>query len=117
MKGKHLIGMCELCSERFCKRCSDADDPLKNCSRGCEIKHEYRDEKIVRAVLSLDGDHACALVGANLQDGEAEFEKLDYEVHESRYQCERSACFKALTRLRERLGIEITYAMGAGMSV
>jgi hypothetical protein len=26
-----------------------------------------------RAVVSIDGDHACALLGPNLQEGEAEF--------------------------------------------
>ena len=70
-----------------------------------------------RAVLSIDGDCACALLGPNIQEGEAEFVKIDYSAHYLKSHAERAAAYKALVALRKRLGIEITYAMGAGFQV
>ena len=68
----------------------------------------------MRAVLSIDGECACALLGTNLQEGEAEFVKIDYDSPPLRSQAERKAAFLALQALRERLGTDLTYAMGAG---
>ena len=70
---------------------------------------------IARAVLSLDGDCACALLGPNLQEGEAEFVKVDYSTSLPEWKAERRAAFLALEALRKRLGIEITYAIGDGL--
>ena len=72
--------------------------------------------EIARAVLSLDGDCGCALLGVNLQEGEAEFVKVDYSTSMPDWRAERAAAFRALIKLRERLGIEITYAIGQGLS-
>lgn len=71
-----------------------------------------------RAILSVDGSHACALLGANLQEGEAEFEEIVYPDGRDASDCyrhERAAAFRAPDKLRKRLGIEITYAIGDGL--
>ena len=70
--------------------------------------------EIQRAVLSIDGNCGCALLGPNLQEGEVEFVEIDYRGFEpwSAEGCkaETKACFLALGALRKRLGIPITYA-------
>ena len=74
--------------------------------------------ELPRALLSIDGSHACALLGENLQDGEAEFVEIVYpdgKNASNSYLHERAAAFKALHNLRARLGLEITYALGAGL--
>ena len=71
-----------------------------------------------RAVLSVDGDSACALLGENLQEGEAEVVKIEYTEGKNDYNgyiYERRAAFEALHRLRNRLGMHITYALGRGL--
>jgi hypothetical protein len=65
-----------------------------------------------RAVLTIDGNCGCALLGENLQEGEAEF----VEIEEGRYpDTHLVACKKALHKLRERLGLsELSYYFGQG---
>lgn len=66
--------------------------------------------KYPRAVLSVDGDHGCALLGKNLQEGEAEFVKVEKRPDEHITQAEVRACWAAFKNLKQRLGIEMTYA-------
>jgi hypothetical protein len=71
-----------------------------------------------RAILKIDGSHACALLGDNIQDGEAEFVEIIYpngKNSSDSYKHERASAFRALHRLRDRLGINITYALGEGL--
>ena len=65
-----------------------------------------------RAVLTIDGNCGCALLGPDLQEGEAEF----VEIEEGRYpDTHLVACKKALKKLRERLGLpELSYYFGQG---
>lgn len=74
---------------------------------------------IPRAILSIDGSHACALLGINLQEGESEFGEIVYPDGKDAggaWKHERTAALKALSNLRKRLGVEITYALGYGLS-
>lgn len=74
--------------------------------------------ELQRAILNIDGSHACALLGENIQDGEAEFVEIVYPNGKNAsdaYRYERKAAFVALNNLRKRLGIEITYALGQGL--
>jgi hypothetical protein len=70
--------------------------------------------KIERAIIGVDGDHAFALAGADLQEGEAEFVKIDCTEPKwtSAYEIAASyAATKALNNLRLRLKKPITYAL------
>lgn len=66
-------------------------------------------QKVERAVLSVDGDHGCALLGENLQEGEAEFVKVDKGPDEPLHLAETRACTKALRALEARLGRRLSY--------
>lgn len=55
-----------------------------------------------RAVLGVDGNAAFALLGDNLQEGEAEFVEINYDESRS-YVCELRAAKQALFNLRRRL--------------
>ncbi len=62
--------------------------------------------------LSMDGNCGCALLGPNLQDGEAEFVCIDDapEVHKGNVKsCERWAMAQAHKRLCKRLGEQLRY--------
>lgn len=64
-----------------------------------------------RAVLSVDGDHGCALLGVNLQEGEAEFVKVTPRPDEHLCYAEQRACYAALKALRARVGKpDLSYA-------
>lgn len=63
-----------------------------------------------RAVLSVDGDHGCALLGENLQEGEAEFVKVEKRPDEHITRAESRACTQAYRNLCARLGRQISYA-------
>jgi len=93
----------------------ESNEPLICALCGLDIKNEiYK----ARAILSIDGSHACALLGKNLQEGEAEFVEIIYPDGKNAsdaYKPERAAAFRALYKLRKRLGIEITYALGQGL--
>lgn len=65
--------------------------------------------KMQRAVLGIDGNCGFALVGENIQEGEAEFEEIRSTEPEwtSAYQREaKLAINRAYRRLKERLGLE-----------
>ena len=66
--------------------------------------------RLERAVLSIDGNCGCALLGDNLQEGEAEFVEIVPRADEHLYHAEVRACWAALNNLRKRLGRPITYA-------
>lgn len=81
-----------------------------------------------RAELGIDGNCGFALLGANIQEGEAEFVEIpavqpDNSTHHERYTQENtasrdqaaqlSACKEALRRLRVRLGKpDLSYYFG-----
>lgn len=80
--------------------------------------------KVERAVLSVDGNCGCALLGENLQEGEAEFVEIDSPIQPGTDEWPRRyfyrlwedaaarACGIAYRRLRERLpGRVISYAL------
>lgn len=87
-------------------------------------------EKYGRAELGIDGNCGFALLGPNLQEGEAEFveiaevdrstlpntrhEQFTGEVEMGRKMgAKLSACQKAMAKLRERLGApELSYYFG-----
>ena len=54
---------------------------------------------------SVDGDHGCALIGANLQEGEAEFVQVAPRDLEPVYMAETRACYQAFHKLLLRLGL------------
>lgn len=55
------------------------------------------------AEFGVDGDHAFVLLGPNLQEGEAEFVKIDQEDSAG---AAMAACRLAHARLCERLGLD-----------
>jgi len=63
-----------------------------------------------RAILSVDGNAGCALLGENLQEGEAEFVVVAQRPGEHLYEAEVRACWAAFKNLRTRLGKEMSYA-------
>jgi hypothetical protein len=61
-----------------------------------------------RVVLSVDGNCGCALLGGNIQEGDAEFVEILYPDPSCTWsgeakKAERTACFQALHKLRQRL--------------
>ena len=93
----------------------ESNEPLICALCGLDIKNEIHK---ARAVLSIDGSHACALLGENIQDGEVEFVEIVYPDGKNAsdaYKHEKAAAFRALYKLRERLGIDITSALGKGL--
>lgn len=68
-----------------------------------------------RAELGVDGDHAFALLGDDIQSGEAVFVKVengDTWRTKDRAAAERRAATKALNLLREKLGRPLSYHIG-----
>jgi ribonuclease HI len=64
-----------------------------------------------RAILSVDGNAGCALLGENLQDGEAEFVVVAARHGEPRHEAEVRACWAAFKALKARLNRpDISYA-------
>lgn len=56
--------------------------------------------EVERAELGIDGNCGYALLGPNLQEGEAEFVEIEAPFDSL---AEKRACKKALDKLRERL--------------
>lgn len=55
--------------------------------------------------LSLDGNCGCALLGPDLQEGEAEFVEVDYnEFDDEPHNAEKRAIVRALNKLKARCG-------------
>lgn len=63
-----------------------------------------------RAVLGIDGNCGFALLGRNIQEGEAEFEEFAGDVRTSEgRQAAKRAINKAYQRLKLRVGHPISY--------
>lgn len=58
---------------------------------------------VERAELSVDGNAGCALLGEDLQVGEAEFVVVEPRGGEPLHEAEIRACYQALKNLRSRL--------------
>jgi len=73
-----------------------------------------------RAILGVDGDHAFALLGENIQEGECEFVKIKYEFGPGMYHSyydEKNTAYEAYRRLKERLKDRVfSYALGPGLA-
>lgn len=66
-----------------------------------------------RAELGVDGNCGFALLGENIQEGESEFEEFEGDVRTSEgAQNAVWAAYRALNRLRRRLGKPISYYLG-----
>lgn len=66
-----------------------------------------------RAELGIDGNCGFALLGENLQEGEAEFVEIDNDNDNLRSINERRVCSLALINLRKRLpDREFSYYIG-----
>jgi hypothetical protein len=59
---------------------------------------------VERVILSVDGNAGCALLGENLQEGEAEFVVVEPRPDEVIYKAEVRACGAAFNALKLRLG-------------
>lgn len=71
--------------------------------------------KVQHAELGVDGNCGFALLGENLQEGEAEFVEIKKSSFESIEQAEDRASRQAFNKLRERLDPErawLTYWIG-----
>lgn len=70
------------------------------------------DVEYKRAQLGIDGDCGFALLGPNIQEGEAEFVEV-IPTTVGKYYDQRTAAYEALRRLRIRLGKpELGYFLG-----
>ena len=71
-------------------------------------------KKYGTAELGIDGNAGFALVGENLQEGEAEFVTVPYGderfPHDEHAEC--WAATQALRKLEERLGTRLSYYIG-----
>ncbi len=74
-----------------------------------DIIPEERANKLLQCVkggvsLLIDGDCACALLGPNLQEGEAEFVPIaECEMGDGEDSAKRRAAVRALQRLNDRV--------------
>ena len=98
---------CYVCHEPFDvymapgnRRCEDCIDILVADKR--------------RAVLGVDGNAGFALIGLNLQEGEAEFISIEDapDWAETKFQREGWAATKAFRKLRDRLNRKFSYYIG-----
>jgi len=66
-----------------------------------------------RAMLGVDGSCGFALLGENIQEGEAEFVEVDNNNENLGSVNERIACGKAFDNLKKRLGrSDLSYWFG-----
>ncbi len=99
-------------------RCHVCDDPFdiyrEPGNRRCEGCIDTLIAGGRRAELGVDGNAGFALIGKNLEEGEAEFVNVeDAPVRcETKSQREGWAATKAYRRLRDRLGREFSYYLG-----
>ena len=79
------------------------------------MSEAHKKIKYTTAVISMDGNMACCLVGENLQEGEAEF--VDPQEAPDIYTClkdkEKWAMTQAHKRLCTRLGVRLGYYINA----
>lgn len=93
---------------------SDKDkhiDPLCCAAGMCAIEEEEMD----RAKLDVDGNCGFALLGENLQEGEAEFEEIATKEPVGTIEWTRQAKLainRAFTRLKARIDCPISYYIG-----
>ena len=64
---------------------------------------------VARASLGIAGNKAYAVVGADLQEGDAEYVAVRPRVGEPLHAAQRRAAHAALARLEERLGLQLIY--------
>ena len=73
--------------------------------------------KYGRAELGVDGNAGFALLGGDLQEGEAEFVEVSQLEDEPLSRAERRAAGQALVKLRARLSMpNLSYYLGRGLS-
>lgn len=68
-----------------------------------------------RAELGIDGNCGFALIGPNLQEGEAEFEEIratELNPDPKSVGAQKQAIDRAYTRLKARIGRPISYFIG-----
>jgi hypothetical protein len=71
------------------------------------------EQKIQRAELGVDGNCGFALLGENIQEGEAEFVEVVQMKDEPLHAAEARAAAKAYRALKSRLGLEhLSYFIG-----
>lgn len=71
-------------------------------------------EQFGRAKLGVDGNCGFALLGADIQSGEAEFSEINPEQDDG----PRQAAYRALKTLRARLGLpNLSYYLGEGLAI
>lgn len=78
-----------------------------------EAQQRWEENEMKRAILSVDGNCGCALLGENLQEGEAEFVEIRPRSDEPLHEAEVRACWAAFNNLMKRLGLtrdELSYA-------
>ena len=63
-----------------------------------------------RAILSVDGNCGCALLGENLQEGEAEFVEVAPRKDEQLHEAEIRACWATFKKLKSRIDRPFSYA-------
>lgn len=96
----------------YCRQCYEPFDvyhaPDERVCDSC-AKH------IERAELGIDGNCGFALVGADLQVGEAEFEEIrgtELNPDPTSAGAKKQAISRAFTRLKARIGKPISYYLG-----
>lgn len=110
----------------YCRYCEEAFDVYHAPDeRICDLCKEQL-PKPERAAIGVDGNCGFALLGANIQVGEAEFVEIELSPEESkdpnRYHnsdwCDAAdrASRRALGKLRERLGMTIRDGTGKWLS-
>ena len=99
----------------YCVACEDPFDVYREPgNRRCDNCIEILIAEYSRAELGVDGNAGFALLGADIQVGEAEFVSIeDAPVWaEIKSQREGWAATKAYKKLRDRLGREFSYYIG-----
>lgn len=62
-----------------------------------------------RASLGIDGDKAYALIGPDLEEGEAVFVAVRRKSGEALHEAQRRAAHQALGKLEAKIGCELVY--------
>lgn len=78
---------------------SDHDQRQMDIASGLEMDRR----RAGRAILSIDGNAGCALLGSDLHAGEAEFVTIEQREDEPLHEAETRACWAAFNALKTRL--------------
>lgn len=100
----------------YCYVCDDPFDVYREPgNRRCDGCIDTLVADYSRAELGVDGNAGFALIGINIQEGEAEFVCIDDApaTFETKLQREGWAATKAYRNLRDRLGREFSYFLGS----